>query len=163
MTLYVKEIIEKLKDKKCFFDFDGTLCECRFIKNGKEMCSYVNKDFNFLEICILEDPYKDALPVQIMLQVLKELNPDNIFVLGRTNGTPENVHKINFLHKYFPMIKDENMIFVNSAEAKCVYLNQLRIKNSTNDVVLIEDDYNTILLAENNYNLDCYHISSFMS
>lgn len=163
MTDYVRKIVENLKDKKCFFDFDGTLCECRFMKAMGEGCSFVNKDCNFLELCIIEDPYKDARPVGIMKEVLENLNPENIYVLGRTNGTPENIHKINFLHKYFPMIKDENMIFVNSAEAKCVYINQLRWLCGTNDLILIEDDYNTILMAENNYSINCYHVSSFMS
>lgn len=163
MTEYVKTIIEDIKNKKCFFDFDGTLCECRFLREMGYGCSFVNKDCNFLELCISGDPYKNARPVKIMQEVLENLDPENIYILGRSNGTPENVHKINFLHRYFPMIKDENMIFVNSAEAKCIYINQLRNVYYSNDFVLIEDDYNTILTAENNYSISCYHVSSFMS
>lgn len=162
MTNYVKDIINKIKDKKCFFDFDGTLCECRFIVKNQEMCSYVNEKFNFLETCIIKNPYKDAKPIKIMQEVINELDKENIFILGRSNGTPENIHKIDFLHTHFPKIKDENIIFVNSSESKCIYLSQIKQINNV-DVILIEDDYNTILTAEKTYNINCYHISSFMS
>lgn len=163
MTENVKQIVNVLKNNKCFFDIDGTLCVCRFIKDEKEYCSIINKDFDFLGACILGEPYKDAKPTTIMQEVIEELDPDNIYTLGRSNGTPENVHKIEFLHKFYPKIKDENMIFVNSAEAKCLYLTHLKTKLKTDNLILIEDDYNTILMAENTYDLKCYHISSFLS
>lgn len=160
MTPYVKSIVGKLKDKKVFFDFDGTLCECRY----GDYCSVVagNKS-TFLEACVFDNPYKDARPISIMQEVINTLNPENIYILGRTSGSVENKYKEQFLNQYFPSIKNENMIFVNSIEDKCIYLDRLSSKYNRENLVLIEDDFTTIIKAELEYQLNCYHISSFMN
>lgn len=160
MTPYVKSIVDNLMDKKVFFDFDGTLCECRY----GNFCSVVaGKKSTFLEACVFTNPYEIAKPICIMQEVVKALNPDNVYILGRTSGSIENKYKEKFLNKHFPSIKNENMIFVNTAEDKCIFLDRLSDKYDKEKLVLIEDDFATIIKAELEYNLNCYHISSFMN
>lgn len=160
MTSYVRELVELLKNKKVFFDFDGTLCECRY----GEYCSIVAGNHStFLEACVFDNPYEDAKPIRIMQEVVEALDSENIYILGRTSGSLENDYKKVFLGKHFPNIKPENMIFVNSTRDKCIFMDRFSSVYGKENLVLIEDDFSTIIDAELNFGLKCLHISSFMN
>lgn len=159
MRKNVQEILDKeANDTIWFFDFDGTLTVSRF---GNK-CSFVNENMNFLEYCIHQNPYENAKPVEIMQQFIAQLPPENVYLLGQSNNTLENRHKIQFMHTFYPDVKDENMIFVNSKEAKLIVMTEFKKLLGKDNLVLVEDNYDTILMAEAKYNIRCYHISSFL-
>lgn len=153
------ELIEKLKGKLVFFDFDGTLSEFRFFdKVGPEtVTGELLYKFSF------ENVYDNVRPLSVMQQTIANMNPENVYILGAITINHEIEEKYKWLVKYYPTIKKENIIFVNSADSKLgileAYSKKFNMKSE--DIVFVDDMHYTILKAEE-LGFTAYHPSSFI-
>lgn len=153
------ELVKSLKDKLVFFDFDGTLAEFRFYnKVGPE-----NVEGKFLYKFAFDNLYESIRPLATMQEVVKNLNPDNVYILGAVVLNSEIEQKYKWLNKNYPSIKRENMIFVSNKDIKLDMLEAYRMKYNLEykDIVFVDDAHYTIQKAEA-LGFTAYHPSSFV-
>ena len=153
------ELVENLKSKTVFFDLDGTLAEFRFL----DMVGPENFSGDFLYEFAFGKLYDNVRPLATMQEVVKQLNPDKVYVLGAITLNSEIEEKYVWLEKHFPSIKRENILFVNCAEMKVELLEVYRRKLNLEyqDIVLVDDLHKTIQLAEGR-GFRAYHPTSFV-
>lgn len=154
-----KEEVESLKGKLVFFDFDGTLSEYRFLnKVGPEELTG-----EFLYKLAFERIYDTIRPLSTMQEVVKMLDPEKVYILGAITLNTEIEEKQEWLRKYYPSIKKENMIFVNNSETKLEMLEAYRQKLNLDykDIAFIDDKHSTIQSAEK-MGFIAYHPSTFV-
>lgn len=153
------EMLKELEDKLVFFDFDGTLSEYRFggqvgpIEFTQEVM--YNQLFNKI--------YDNIRPLKTMQEYVENLDTNKVYILGAIAINTEINEKYEWLSKYYPSIKKENMIFVNSSSAKLQILEAYREKMNLKeeDIVLVDDYIPTIQKAEE-LGFIAYHPSSFI-
>lgn len=153
------ELVEKLKDKLVFFDFDGTLSEFRFYdKVGPEEMTG-----EFLYNLAFGKIYDNVRPLNTMQEVVSKLNPEKIYILGAITLNSEIEEKKAWLNKNYPSIKEENMIFVDSTKTKLEILEAYKKKFNLEykDIVFVDDMHATIMKAEE-MGFIAYHPSSFV-
>lgn len=153
------ELVESLKGKLVFLDLDGTLAEFRF----SDMIAPEKITGDFLYALAFNKIYDNVRPLATMQEVVKQLNPDKIYILGAITLNSEIDEKYAWLAKYYPSIKKENIIFVNNAEIKIEMLEVYKRKFNLDykDIVFIDDMHRTIQLAELR-GFKSYHPTSFV-
>lgn len=154
-----KEAVESLKGKLVFFDFDGTLSEYRF--SGKVGPEELTGEF--LYNLAFGRIYDNIRPLATMQEVVKNLDPENVYVLGAITLNSEIEEKYEWLAKNYPSIKKKNMIFVNNSETKLGMLEVYRKRYNLNyeDIAFIDDMHKTIQSAEE-MGFIAYHPSTFV-
>lgn len=157
--------LEFLKDKYVFVDFDGTLCEYRYFGHvsGKTI-NPNSKAFGGQTLNeLLFESYDDVRPLKTMQNLLKPLDPNKIYVLGAIITYNEIKTKVHWLKKYYPFIKQENLIFVADLDIKTDVLKEYSKKLDVNlkDIVFIDDKLDAVRSAEEN-GISAYHITSFI-
>ena len=91
------------------------------------------------------------------------LDPEKVYILGAITLNTEIEEKQEWLRKYYPSIKKENMIFVNNSETKLEMLEAYRQKLNLDykDIAFIDDKHSTIQSAEK-MGFIAYHPSTFV-
>ncbi len=156
--------LDKLKDKVVFFDFDGVLGTYQAL-SGKvhvpeEKCIERH-------ILIGYKAYNDTRAPHTMINIVKELDPKNVYVLSVVQTTFEARSKNQFLETFYSSIPKDNIIYVADSSYKSIVIDTLYRSGkfgdnlSKRDIVLIEDSIDIIKQVEN-LGYVCYHITSLM-
>lgn len=155
-------MLENLKEKYVFFDVDGTLSEYRFkdkLYGGRcpELGCQSLEDFLF------SDLFYKARPIKTMQNIISNLNPEKVFVLGAIVTNNEINQKYKWLEENYSNIKKENIIFISSTMLKpeviIEYAKKLNI--DIKDTVFVDDRLDVLRKAEE-LGITAYHPSSFM-
>ena len=154
-------MIEKLKKKYVFFDVDGTLSEYRFkdqLYGGR--CPELG--CQSLEDLLFSNLFLNARPLKTMQNVISNLDPDKVFVLGTIVTNNEINQKYKWIEENYPNIKKDNIIFISSTMLKpdviIEYAKKLNINVS--DTVFVDDRLDVLRKAEE-LGIVAYHPSSF--
>ena len=154
---HISNIVEKLQGKVVVFDFDGTMTEFHYAETRLLPC----RDDDVYEYSKTHNIYANARMLGTMQYVISQLNPENVFVLTRTEKTLID-KKNECIYREFPSIKPENINHVQIAEKKLDVLRALHERFGT-DVIFVEDTFKTILNAEESMPfVRGVHISSFL-
>ena len=139
---------------------------------NKNVDIYCDMDGVLAEYDIGNFDYNTIRPIMTTINNIKKLsNKDNIniYILSicKTNSVVND--KINWINKYIPFIKKENLILlskeeITNKESKDIKLDYLRnniILNNLN--IVIDDDINIIKKIKNNLKeVKIFHVSSFI-
>lgn len=154
-------MLENLKEKYVFFDVDGTLSEYRFkdqLYGGR--CPELG--CQSLEDLLFSNLFLNARPLKTMQNVISNLDPDKIFVLGTIVTNNEINQKYKWIEENYPNIKKDNIIFISSTMLKpdviIEYAKKLNINVS--DTVFVDDRLDVLRKAEE-LGIVAYHPSSF--
>lgn len=111
-----------------FVDYEGTLCE-------SSVCSGVFSDLLF------DDAFTNLKPNNKVKKYLSEQSNAQIYVLGVVDTGREVKQKERWLKKYYPMIPEENYIFVSSEHQKVDVIDAFveRFGWDKSKVLLIDD------------------------
>lgn len=155
-------MLENLKEKYVFFDVDGTLSEYRFkdkLYGGRcpELGCQSLEDFLF------SDLFYKARPIKTMQNIISNLNPEKIFVLGTIVTNNEINQKYKWLEENYSNIKKENIIFISSTMLKPEVIIEYakKLKINIKDTVFVDDRLDVLRKAEE-LGITAYHPSSFM-
>lgn len=158
-------MLDKLKDKIVFFDFDGVLCTYQFSHDKVHMPeeSYIRHQVaGFFKNVPL---YKYSRAPITMQNITGQLDSDNIYILTAVETIFEYWNKIEFVSKYYPNIRRDHILFSSRSESKLPLLESLYAElykyRDKADLVLVEDTLSTIHSVES-AGFTCYHISSFL-
>ena len=137
-------MLDKLKDKYVFFDLDGTLSECRF--NNQVCLGLTAEEFLF------GTAYRDNRPLKTMVELVKKLDSERVYVLGGITTSHEMNEKWEWLQKYYPFIKTEHVIFIATSELPKEivlqeYSKKLAVKKE--EIVFIDDKHTILKEVEN--------------
>lgn len=154
-------MLENLKEKYVFFDVDGTLSEYRFkdqLYGGR--CPELG--CQSLEDLLFSNLFLNARPLKTMQNVISNLDPDKVFVLGTIVTNNETNQKYKWIEENYPNIKKDNIIFISSTMLKpdviIEYAKKLNINVS--DTVFVDDRLDVLRKAEE-LGIVAYHPSSF--
>ena len=154
-------MFENLKEKYVFFDVDGTLSEYRFkdqLYGGR--CPELG--CQSLEDLLFSNLFLNARPLKTMQNVISNLDPDKVFVLGTIVTNNEINQKYKWIEENYPNIKKDNIIFISSTMLKpdviIEYAKKLNINVS--DTVFVDDRLDVLRKAEE-LGIVAYHPSSF--
>lgn len=154
-------MLEKLKEKYVFFDVDGTLSEYRFNDKlyGGE-CPELG--CQSLQDLLFSNLFLNARPLKTMQNIISNLNPEKVFVLGTIVTNNEINQKYRWIEKNYPNIKKENIIFISSTMLKpeviIEYAKKLNV--DIKDTVIVDDRLDALRKAEE-LGIVAYHPSSF--
>lgn len=154
-------MLENLKEKYVFFDVDGTLSEYRF----KEKL-YGGKCPEFgcqsLEDLLFSNLFENARPLKTMQNVISNLPPEKVFILGTIVTNNEINQKYKWIEENYPNIKKENIIFISSTMLKPDVIIEYAKKLNVNikDTVFVDDRLDVLRKAEE-LGIVAYHPSSF--
>lgn len=153
-------MIPNLKDKYVFFDVDGTLSEYRYNDHVSSKNDWAGQTWEEL---FFGDVFVNNRPLKTMINLVEQLNSNKIFVLGAITTNHEIDEKYEWLAKYYPSIKRENIIFVADASMKVIALEQYaqKLNIPKEDIVFIDDKHATIKETEQ-AGFKSYHVTSFM-
>ncbi len=154
-------MLENLKEKYVFFDVDGTLSEYRFKDQlYGERCPELG--CQSLEDLLFSNLFLNARPLKTMQNVISNLDPDKVFVLGTIVTNNEINQKYKWIEENYPNIKKDNIIFISSTMLKpdviIEYAKKLNINVS--DTVFVDDRLDVLRKAEE-LGIVAYHPSSF--
>ena len=154
-------MLENLKEKYVFFDVDGTLSEYRFkdqLYGGR--CPELG--CQSLEDLLFSNLFLNARPLKTMQNVISNLDPDKVLVLGTIVTNNEINQKYKWIEENYPNIKKDNIIFISSTMLKpdviIEYAKKLNINVS--DTVFVDDRLDVLRKAEE-LGMVAYHPSSF--
>lgn len=155
-------MLKKLQEKYVFFDVDGTLSEYRFndkLYGGR--CPELG--CQSLEDLLFSNLFANARPLKNMQNIISQLNPDRIFVLGTIVTNNEINQKYKWLEENYPNIKKENIIFISSTSMKPNVIIEYAKKLDINlqDTIFVDDRLDVLRKAEE-LGITAYHPSSFV-
>ncbi|MCL2085748.1 hypothetical protein FWH09_02335 [Candidatus Saccharibacteria bacterium] len=153
-------LVEKIKGRIVFLDLDGTLSEYRY---NNHISGGDGRRGQTFEELFFGDVFINSRPLETMVDVVRELDPSRIYVLGAITTNHEIDEKYKWLEKYYPSIKRENVIFIAGSDLKLVaiqqYMNRLGV--SKEDIVFIDDKHSTLREVED-AGFTSYHMTSFV-
>lgn len=151
---------EMLKNKCVFFDLDGTLSEYRFHDHVSGRNDWGGQTWEEL---FFGDVFVKNRPLKTMVELIQNLDCEKVYILGAITTNHEMDEKYEWLRKYYPCIKKENIIFVADSSLKLIALEQYtkKLKTEKSDIVFVDDKHETIRKTEE-AGFTSYHITSFM-
>lgn len=155
-------MLKKLKEKYVFFDVDGTLSEYRF--NDKLYSGGCPElGCQSLEDLLFSNLFANARPLKNMQNIISQLDPDKVFILGTIVTNNEINQKYKWLEENYPNIKKENIIFISSTMMKPNVIIEYTKKLDINlqDTVFVDDRLDVLRKAEE-LGITAYHPSSFV-
>lgn len=148
--------IKHFKNDVIFVDMDGTVAE--YYKLVKDL----NNNIDFVNYNV----FKYSKPVLEVIDKLKNLHlkGKKICILSASPNSLCNIDKIEWIKKYMPFIKEEDIYFCGNKEYKHVMLQQLMQKMNlkSNQVMAIDDDHN-VLERYDPLEINAVHPSSFLT
>lgn len=155
-------MLEKIKDKYVFFDVDGTLSEYRY-KDQVYAGRCTELGCQSLNDLLFGNLFLESRPLKTMQKIVSELDSGKIFVLGTVFCNNEINQKYEWLSKYYPSFKSENIIFISSTLLKPEVILEYskRYNISLNEIAFIDDRLDVLRKAEE-MGIKAYHPSSFM-
>ena len=141
-------------NKNIFIDMDGVLSHYqKLVKDERGNVDYVNNQI-----------FSRGLPVKPVIDTLYKFKDSRMFILSASPNSFCNSQKLEWLKIHFPIVKDEDIIFVGKAEYKAMILTQLlnRYKIDKKDCTFI-DDYHEILESALKLGINALHPSEFLA
>ena len=153
-------MINKLKGKYVFLDLDGTLSEYRFNNHISGHNGFAGQTWEEL---FFGDVFINNRPLKQMLKLIENLEHEKVFILGAITTNHEMNEKYEWLNKYYPFIRKDNIIFVSKSEYKLIAIEQYaqKFKINKQDIVFIDDKHSTLRQIEE-AGFTAYHITSFI-
>ncbi len=131
---------------------------------------YFDMDGVFAEYDIGNFDYKTIRPIKTVINIMKNLTRDgmNVKVLSICKNNKIVEEKYEWIDKYVPFLKNEDIILISkeentgyeSSELKSNYLKNSINKNHIN--ILIDDDSVIIKKVKENEDVKVFHISSII-
>jgi predicted kinase len=149
------ETISYFSNKNIFVDMDGTIAEYQDLIVDE----YGNIDF------VNHQVFSYAKPVMEVINKLEELSKtSNIHILSASPNSICNAEKIEWVNKYLPFIKNENIYFAGNRLFKHVLLEHLlkKLKIHPKDCTMIDDDH-VVISNMKLLNIRTVHPSKFLS
>lgn len=158
----IKKICQSEKEVKMFIDMDGVICEFEFFTKD-----YIEAHKDGL--------FKDMRPLISVIAKLKELNeiPNiTLYILSLAKYNYDIEEKQNWLEKYAPFIKKENIFILTresgmftketSAEVKAKFLKSFVKDNEY--IIFLEDTHENMFKAKDIFDnrITNFHVSSFI-
>lgn len=130
------EYVNYFTNRYLFLDMDGTICS--YQKPPRDIdgnVDFVNSGF-----------FKNALPVEHILEFASCRNTDNVFILGACPNSIAYKEKLEWLNEHASFIPKNNIYFCGNKDYKHVMLKHLliKLKLDKKDVLMIDDNYQTI-------------------
>ena len=153
----IRTIINRLQNKIVVLDFDGTMTQFRYASDRLLPC----RDDEIYEYSKSHNIYENARMLATMQYVVSQLNPENVYVLTRTEKTLIEKKNVSILKNF--NILPEHIFHVQQAHLKLEVLDMLHKKHNS-DIIFIEDTFKTILEAEEAMDfVHGIHISEFIA
>jgi predicted ABC-type ATPase len=150
------ETVKYFTNGHIFCDLDGTLVEYQNLLTDE------NGNINFVG----HEVFKYAKPVPEMINKLGTLANygKHIYVVSASPNSIASAEKIEWLCKYAPFIKKENIYFVGNKAFKYVFLDELisKLKLNQSDCMAIDDDH-SVLENYKKLNINAIHPSNFLA
>lgn len=150
------DVVKYFTDKNVFIDLDGTIAEYQQLPVDEY------GDINFVEYGV----FKYSKPVIPMIDKLRQLSEDGkrLFIVSASPNSICNIEKKEWVNKYLPFIKDEDIYFVGKKEFKYVFLYQLinMLKLDPSDCMAIDDDHR-VLETYSRLHINSMHPSCFLT
>lgn len=148
--------IKHFKDDVIFVDMDGTVAE--YYRLTKDL----NGNIDFVNYNI----FKYSKPVWEVIDKLRILEAEGkrICVLSASPNNLCNEDKLEWLEKYLPFVKKEDVFFCGNKQFKHVFLEQLmkKFELKSEQVMVIDDDHQ-VLESMESLNVNSIHPSNFLS
>ena len=138
------------------FDYDGVLFEARWYEDRINMR---NETEEKLIQAMKNGKNLETQPILHLTEMLKNIKGE-LFVLSYMHNDIEYNFKKKQIDKYFPMIRQENILKADSIEDKIKYLEDIREKYGK--FVYIDDNHAALIMYENHFDDECkfFHVSS---
>lgn len=148
--------IKHFKDDVIFVDMDGTVAEYyRLTKDLDGNIDFVNYNV-----------FKYSKPVWEVIDKLRILEAEGkkICILSASPNNLCNEDKLEWLEKYLPFIKKEDVFFCGNKQFKHVFLGQLmkKFELKPEQVMVIDDDHEVLEKMEP-LNVNSIHPSNFLT
>ena len=147
-------VVNYYSNKNIFVDMDGIIAALSTLPNMNGEIDFVNGEVHRY--------LKPVMPVINKLREIEKLGY-NLFILSATPNSFSTEEKNEWLDKYFPIPK-EKRYFVNQGKHKPEMLEDLatKLKFDKRDMMLL-DDTHSILYDVKNRNMNCMHVSEFLT
>ena len=153
----IRTIINRLQNQIVVLDFDGTMTQFRYASDRLLPC----RDDEIYEYSKSHNIYENARMLATMQYVVSQLNPENVYVLTRTEKTLIENKNVSILKNF--NILPKHIFHVQQAHLKLEVLDMLHKKHNS-DIIFIEDTFKTILEAEEAMDfVHGIHISEFIA
>jgi predicted kinase len=141
-------------NKNIFIDMDGVLAHYqKLVKDDRGNVDYVNYNI-FLR----------GLPVKPVIDTLYRFEESRMFILSASPNSFCNQQKTAWLKEHFPIVHEDDIIFVGKAEYKPMILGQLlqKYKIDKKDCTFI-DDFHELLAGGLELGVNAMHPSEFLA
>lgn len=150
------ETVKYYSDKHIFCDLDGTLAEYQNLP----LDEFGN--INFVEY----EVFKYSKPVWEVINKIKRLNEEGreIYIISASPNSIASKEKSEWVNKYMPFVKPENIYFAGNKNFKYVFLQELmsKLKLFPQDCMVIDDDHAVIATYRQLY-VNVVHPSKFLA
>ena len=141
-------------NKNIFIDMDGVLAHYqKLVRDERGNVDYVNHNI-FLR----------GLPVKPVIDTLYKFKDSRMFILSASPNSFCNKQKTDWLKEHFPIVQEDDIIFVGKAEYKPIILGQLlqKYKIDKKDCTFI-DDFHDLLIGGLNLGINAMHPSELLA
>ena len=144
-----------LENKILFIDYEGTISENP--KGNNLDGSACLNDLSFKNV------FNECKPINKIQNLLRKLEPKNIYILGVIDTNKEIEQKYDWLKKFYPFLLKENIIFISSNNKKVDVLNEYQkmLQIEKQNIVFIDDKESHLKYARENGYL-CYNVNEIV-
>lgn len=150
------ETVKYYTDKYVFCDMDGVVAEYQALPVDE----FGNINFVQYEV------FKYAKPVLEVINKMKRLSDEGkeIYIISASPNSIASKEKTEWVNKYMPFIKNENIYFAGNKNFKYVFLQQLmsKLKLNPQDCMVIDDDH-AVIATYRQLLINVVHPSKFLA
>lgn len=150
------EVVSYFSDKNVFVDLDGTVAEYQTLPTDEF------GNINFVEY----EVFKYSKPVYEVINKIRKLSEEGkeIYIISASPNSIASKEKAEWVNKYMPFVKTENIYFAGNKNFKYVFLQELmsKLKLFPQDCMVIDDDHAVITTYRQLF-VNVVHPSKFLT
>lgn len=150
------EVVKYFSDKHVFCDMDGTVAEYQTLPVDEF------GNINFVEY----EVFKYSKPVVEVINKIRRLSEEGkeIYIISASPNSIASKEKLEWVNKYMPFVKNENIYFAGNKNFKYVFLQELmsKLKLNPQDCMVIDDDHAVITTYRQLF-VNVVHPSKFLT